>query len=448
MTPAQLAFLGLILVLFGSSALGAVAAAEAVDWIENQNQYLKKNDSTETPTVLIGHNAQKYWLVPVIAEQDLATFFPVFFGDKAVSVNDGINRELFSTARFLREYLPYKNQVQTNKTWFIGSDNAFIISKLVDDLQSAQFSLNNLKYELDKAGVSNDIDSMKASLNQMADTAGHLSGDISASLTTESDFLLEPTTDNDSSIKDSFAVAFDSLLELEGLAREYREMENDLKTTISTSEKLAAFERNNLIPLASAPPSLYTIGSKPIGNWVIIANENRQSVNTIYSQSKALPFLDSAVLEFKKRNELNETYQGIFGTDPEFSASSGSPSLKLALDDLQLPDKKTLWKNQEQLRTALLQYQSAVDLLNSEEFELSKVATQKSKTATLNVLADGFLAEETNEFDPQSLFNVAVIGFVLVILVYALKNRGNIMGAISGSGTNETEMDPYGWNKK
>lgn len=449
MNPLQIAAVLLLLTVLLEGVFASVAAPEAVDWIENQNHFLKKNDSIETPTVLIEHDNQKYWLIPVIAGADLTTFFPVSFADKTVSVNEGVNRELFATARFLRGYLPYRNQSRTNKSWFIGSDNAFIISNLSSDLKSSQFQLNNLKSELDSVGETSDIDSMQAALSQMADVATALGDNISAAVTTENDFLENPSTATVASIKEKFGVAYDSLFQLESLARQYQEMENELKTKISGSAKLTAAERNNLIPLASAPQSLYTIGSKNIGNWVITANENKQSVETIFNQSKSLSFLDTAVSEFNKRLRQNETYQGIFGVDPEFSAASGSPSLKLAIDDLQLPEKKSLWKNRGELQTALTQYQSAVDLLNSEEFELSKIAAQKAKSAVLNVIADGFVEEQPTGINPQDLINAAIIGFILVILVYALKNRGNIMTAISSGGENkETELDFYGWNKK
>lgn len=450
MTIPRLTVLLAVITLVLSSVYAEVAAPEAVDWIESENHFLKKNDSTETPTLLIVHNSQKYWVIPIIAGQNLATFFPISFGDKTLSVNEGINRELYATARFLRGYLNYRQQLSSqNKSWIVDSGNALILTDLASQLKKAKFSMFNLKTELERVGETSDIDAMQGRLSQMAEVATELGDNINSALATESDFLFEPNTADISGIKDSFGTVYDSLLQLEALAREYQDMETDLKTKISTSTKLSASERNNLIPLASAPPGLYTIGSKPIGNWVIATNENKQTLESLFNQAKSLSFLDGAVLEFKKRVKQNETYQGIFGVDPEFSQSSGSESLKLAIDDIQLPEKKTLWKNQEQLQAALTQYQAAVDLLNAEEFELSQVATQQAKSAVLSVIADGFVIEKTDSFNPQDLVNIGIIGFILVILVYALKNRGNIMNAISSGGqAKETEFDPYGWQKK
>lgn len=436
-----------VLLLLSLQAWAAIAAADAVSFVETENNFLKKNEQLETPIVPITHDGKKYWMVPLLSGEGIATYFPVSYADKTLSTNVAVNGQLFSTAQFLRDYLTYRNKLaQQNKSFFVGRDNQLIIEKLSDALQSEVYELNIIKTELKGVSEQALITEMQSSLNRMATISSDLSQKIGTAVEAESHFTNEPDSRNLSSIRDSFTDAFARLFSLEEEARGYDDKVLRLKGMISTSS-LSSDKKSQFVALANAPPDMKTIGSNSIGNWVIVSQETQAKIEQVLTASKSKVFLDAAQQELDKRIKRNKAYSEIFSPDPDFSKKTGSPSLKMAMDDLQSPDKNPLWKNQQQLGVAIEQFNTAARMLNAEEFDLSLVASQKAKRAVELVKKDGLEEPKTEEFDPTILVNIAIVALLLLIVVYFLKNRQKIVGAVV-SEPEPTEVDIYGWKKK
>ena len=377
-----------------------------------------------------------------------ATFFPVAYSDGALSSNDAINSQLFSTAKFLRDYLQYRNRLaQQNKPWFLGSDNQLITGDLPSVLQSEVFQLNIVKAELTDSSSLSLISQMQSSLSKMAAMASDLSQKIGLAVSAESGFTNEPDSKKLNEIPESFSNAFSVLYALESDARAYGSLVLQLKNKISTDTSLSVEEKSQFVSFADSPQELSVIGSKGIGDWVILSQETEQSVQRLFADAKSKSFLDSAKLELEKRIQRNAAFSAVFSADPVFLKSTGYPSLKIALDDLQSPQNRPYWKNQEQVGMAIQQFDAAVRLLDGEEFELSLVASQKAKRAVELAKKDGFLEEETDSLDTNALINIAIVVLLGLIVLFFLKNRQKIVGAIvSESGSNETDL--YAWQRK
>lgn len=437
--------LGLLLAL-SFPVLAAVSAGDAVSFVETENNFLKQNEQLETPAVPILHDAKKYWVVPLLSGEGVATYFPVSFADKRLSDNQAVNAQLFSTVQFLRDYLAYRNKLaQQNKQFFVGRDNQLIIGNLSSSLASEVFELNIIKSELPGQQQQSLIGEMQSSLNRMATVSADLSQKIGVAVDAESTFTNEPGSSNLESIRDSFSAAFSQLYELEEDARSYDDKVSQLKSQIANSS-LSSDKKTQFIALATAPPALKTIGSNSIGNWVILSQETEQSIAQILNKAKSKVFLDSAQQELEKRVKRNQAFSAIFSSDPDFSKKTGFPSLKMAMDDLQSAEKKPLWENREQLAVAVDQYLAAGRLLDSEEFDLSLVASQKAKRAAEIVKRDGFVPEQPQGPDASMYVNIAIVAMVLLIVIYFLKNRQKIIGAVV-SEEEPSEGNKYGWPK-
>lgn len=434
--------------LFFGSVFAAISASEAVDFVETENNFLKENDRVESPNVLIRHDSKKYWVVPLLAGEGVATFFPVLFADKSLSNNKAVNSQLFSTGMFLRDYLVYRNTIaQQNKRWFMGRDSELIIGELANNLQSEVFELNIIKARLSVPISVSGISEMQESLSRMASLSSDLSNKISVAIDAEASFTVEPDTSDLESIQKSFNDAFSVLFELEAEARDYDGLVSNLQGVIANDDALSVSEKNQFVALAEAPSALFTIGSASIGNWVIAVQETSQRISQILTNAKSKVFLDSAQLELEKRVKRSLAFSAIYSFDKDFSEKTDYPSLKVALDDLQSPANKDYWENQGQLQLAIEQFVNAVNFLNGEEFESSLIATQKSKRAVELVVLDGFFEAEPASFDTTALISVFVIVLLLVIVLYFLRNRQKIVGAVF-SQPGEEEVDVYGWQKK
>lgn len=423
-----------------------VSAGDAVSFVETENNFLKQNEQLETPAVPILHDAKKYWMVPLLSGEGVATYFPISYADKSLSTNQAVNAQLFSTVQFLRDYLAYRNKLaQQNKQFFVGRDNQLIIGNLSSALASEVFELNIIKSELVGKQQQSLIGDMQSSLNHMATVSADLSQKIGVAVDAESTFTNEPSSGTLESIRDSFSNAFSQLYELEGQARLYDDKVSQLKSLIANSS-LSSDKKTQFIALATAPPALKTIGSNSIGNWVILSQETEQSIVRILAKAKSKVFLDSMQQELEKRIKRNQAFSEIFSPDADFSKKTGYPSLKMAMDDLQSAEKKALWQNQEQLLVAIEQYGAAGRLLDSEEFDLSLVASQKAKRAAEIVQRDGFVEEPPQGPDVSMYVNIAIVALLLLIVIYFLKNRQKILGAVV-SEQEPSEVSKYGWPK-
>ncbi|MBU0636194.1 hypothetical protein KKE06_04175 [Candidatus Micrarchaeota archaeon] len=437
-----------VLVLFANSAMAAISAAEAVDFVESENNFLKQNDRVESPNVLIEHQDKKYWMVPLLAGEGAVTFFPVSFADKTLSENEAINSQLFSTAKFLRDYLEYRNSIALqNKRWFMGRDNELIIGDLSFELESEVFELNLIKEELSVPISVSGIMDMQESLSQMSSLAAELSQKISTASGAEASFTVDPTTSDITNIQDSFDDAFIVLFALEQEARVYSELVSNLKSVISSDDDLSVSEKNQFVTLADAPPALFTIGSTSIGNWVIIAQETQQQITQLLNGAQSKVFLDGAKLELERRKQQNQAFSAIYAVDEDFSDKTDYPSLQVAMNDLQSPTKMDFWENQSQLAIAIEKYANAVRFLGNEEFDLSLIETQKTKNAVELVVQDGLIGNELPPFDYSMIINILIIILILVIVMFALKNRQQLTGTVISKPEGE-EIDVYGWQKK
>lgn len=434
------------LIVCSASVFAVISAAEAVDFLETENHFLKPTDSVETPTVLISHDNKKYWVVPLLAGEDVATFFPVSYADKMLSVNEAVNSQLFSTAHFLRGYLTYRNkQAAQSKPWFVGLANQRIIGDLSNDLESEVFELNIIKAEVSASTTQTQIAQMQSLLNRMASTSLDLSEKIGLAVEAEAGFTNEPDSSHMHDISESFSSVFDGLVVLEADARTYQGFVSSLKSKLSTDSSLSTEKKSQFVAFADAPKALFTIGSTSIGDWVLIFQATSQQVDSLVLAANSKTFLDSAQAELQNRIKQNAAYSAIFGNDSDFSSKTGYPSLKLALDDLQSPENKPYWKNREQFNVAVEQFNSANRLLNAQEFELSLVAAQKAKLAAGIVKKDGFVSEEATGFDYAALVNVIIVLVLLLIVVFFLKNRDKIVGSVFQP--QEAPVDKYGWQR-
>lgn len=437
--------LAVFLVSWSACVWASISASEAISWIEDSH-FLKEHDRLETPSVKMLHAEKGYWLVPVVAGESVATFFPVSAAKEELSSNDAVNNQLFSVSKFLRDYLVYRNtQAQKGARWFVGRDNVLILSQLADDLRSEKNQLNIVKERLAVSESVSHIGKMQQALERMSVLASDLSEETDAAVDAEASFTTTPSSSNLQSVPDSFASVFETLAALSEEARVYRDDVLNLKQVIGSSN-LDLGDQTQLSALADAPRSLFSIGSAPIGNWVVSMQDNKDFVAGLLVEARSKSFLDSAKAELEKRVKRGTAFQALYDADPDFSSDTDYPSLAVAINDLQSVDKKDFWQNQEQLQVAITQFNEAERLMNTESFDLSLVATQRAKRAVALVIADGFVPENQSEIDFSNLINILILVLIAAIILLAIKNRDKILGSGAPATQEETGMG-YGWRK-
>lgn len=434
-----------LVALFAVPVHAAVSASDAVIFVSEDRHFLGKNDTVEQPTVAITHAAKKYWMIPVLHGTDVATFIPVLASETTVSTQKAVNDQLFSTAQFLRSYLNYKNGLAAKNTkWFLASDNQLIISDLSTGLNDAIYRLNIVKTDY-SAGAA-DITAMQNQLVSMSQSASDLSQAIFEFVQAESQFVAEPDTAKISSVPDAQKAANEKLFALESEARDYQTKVSNLKLKISKST-LPADKKSNYIKLIDPPASLYTIGSTSIGNWVILANEAQTQVQGIYTQAKSKDFLDSSTTGLDERVAQDRAYSALFGLDDDFKTKTRYPSLDTAIKDITSDDKKNTWVNTDQLQQAADNFQKASDAFDSRQFDVAVTLAAKAKTNVQRVISDGTIDPTPPDTTYENLLNVAIVVLVLVIVLYFLKNRNKIVGAITPASNSETGVDLNAWKK-
>ena len=377
-----------------------------------------------------------YWVITVLNGNTLTGFIPVY--DKTSSLPDSelAKRELIKTAYVLRYYLQTKNSItyQRKEYWLFNADTIKYFNDLSNDLEREKIDLTTVKATLnDYPDLQADVDLLQEKLDELQPLLKEINDALLEESSFEDSFITKPDTNSLSEFEKKFQTAFDLILQLDKKRSDYLFELKILMNNIGETT-LPLETRQGLNSLANVPNSFQELGS--IASLSVRLNEK---INAIFNGAAAN--VDSLVLDLSTRERRNNAMQALYGADDEILEKTGQTSLEQLIALLLNEDYFFMWNNQEDLANAKEDWDRAKGFYEAGSFEHAENNAESSKEFALDVYAAG-TKEPEQPFDTDFLFTGVVLLIIVIIIIYALKNRDKISGLVSGE-KKEDELNDW-----
>ena len=427
-----------------SLVYAVVSSGEAVKFVTEENRFLHENEQAKQPNYKISHNKENYWVIPVVVDEEPATYFAVSASEKALVTDALANRAMFKTADVLREFLKEKERVSKNPQvkWIVTGSYARIFENLGRLLSDEAFELNTIASTTKDAKIASEVSGLKASLALMSDLSQNVSAKIDEAISFESDFTTDPDTAKADDLKKKFEGVFTQLFQLEDKALEYRSKISELKRGISLSDA-EADAKSYMIKLADPPENF-----NEIGNLAISGSELKDVIEKVYARVNAR--LDNFLNEFQDRLDLSKAYAFLYGANPEVTKLEGNfRDLKSAAAYVLKPENKAVWADQAGVQRLEESWRNAENSFKKGDYAKAQIYGADSLKLVRGVQNKGVLEVEKPPLVSDQLLQQALIGLAgLLVLVFLLKNRAKIGDFFKpGQGQAEEKLE-LGWKSE
>ncbi|MBI4210095.1 MAG: hypothetical protein HY544_01130 [Candidatus Diapherotrites archaeon] len=430
-------FLAFLFCLFLSGSGFAVSGNEAVNYVVNSSRFIYEGESYTPPNVAIEFEGKGYWVIPIASGSSVITYFAVDSSSGKLSVSRAVNRGLFGVADNLRELQLLKASITPSSgvEWVFTQNYRAIFSEMSLQLGDEVYQLNTVQTALQQESISVDMSGLKAQLVSMAGQASSISEKISAAAVAENDFFTKPSGENLGALKSAYAGVTASISQLNSAALAYNSSRNALKNQISVAD-IDAQTKGQMLSTLDTPPSL-----QKLGNYNLYSIQVQDKISSAFQSSTLRA--DSLLDEFDRRIAKNEADSLIFGQSERVKQATGFNSLSEAQAAILSKESRLKWEDQAKVRDLEHDYQSAVDFYsNKRDFaQAKKFALLAADDAIAVYRAGERKSPPGGGISQDTLFKLAGLLLVVLVLLYAFNNRGKLKEAISRG---PEEVDVYG----
>lgn len=430
----------LLLFVFAISSK-AISSNEAVNFVVNENSYLLEGETFKSPVVTIKGEKENYWLVMVLSEETIVTFFPVRQRAKEISTSRGVNRNLFKTADILRELGLEKQRVSENQSvdWLFTQTYNILFNSLSLELNNEIFQLNTIESTLSDSTIRSKINQLNNDLQEMSNKSNEISFLIIEAVKTESNFNLEPSTKKADELKEKFDEVFEDLTQLNEKALSYRTEINQLKELISKSDQDAS-TKTYLIALADPPPQFNSIG-----NYVLDASEISGGIDSVYARVDLRT--DSLLNEFDVRIARNKAFELLYEQSDNVLASTNQEygSIRELIDYILNEQNRPFWKLKSNIHLVESNWNQAQKAFNERNYESAESIGKKALNEALKVFRQGFIDVTPQKpfISEETIFQIVTALVVLLVVLFAYNNRDKITGYIKQDSEKEVDFGDY-----
>lgn len=425
-----------LLLLLATITVFGITSNDAVNQVVNSNNYLYEAETYTPPNVTLKYNDQEYWVIPLTAGNTITTYFAVEADSGFLSTSRGTNRGLFEVADNLNDLQSLKESISANPgvDWIFTQTYQTIFNEMSIQLNDEIFQLNTVETTLDSEGMSTNLTSLKNDAELMANRALDLSGKIAEASNAESTFVTKPSSENFSDLEDSYADVFDSIKNLNNMSLEYNSNIDKLKQQISIAD-LDAQTKSQLFGILEIPLSL-----RALRNYNLDSIQIKESFTTALQASDLRR--DSKLDELENRVEKNNSHNLIWDDNEKIQEVSNFNSLSEAQLIILDENNKAFWNNQGRVKSLEQNYSRTIKFYNERNFEQSKEFSEKAISDVLAIIKSGekqpLPAPEV--FSQDSLFLIAGVLVLILIILYIVNNRAKLKGMIEGE---EDNLDVY-----
>jgi len=418
-------FLIIAAILLLCSQAIAISSQEAIDFATKQNNFLYSGETAEIfPNSQIRNKGTRYWVITVLSSGSLAGFIPVNSSNSPGLPDSSIaRRELIKTAYALRYEKQLNDSSSKQGTWIFDAKNVKFFSDLAQDLKNEKVDLTTVKTGLDGfPSLQNDADALSSGLDSLHPIASQISDSLREATSFETSFLAGPDTNKLRLFEQKFQDGFDLINELEAERQAYLADKESLRQSIALTD-LPIETKKSLYSLANVPNSLQQFGSK-----VSLAIDLEESLSEVFDNSQSN--LDTLTTGLATREKRNSAFQALYGRDEDVLEATQQPSLSRLFNVLQAEENIFLWENQDSLAEAGENWEKAEAFYESGSFKQAENFAARAKGPALRVYADGPKEQQT-VFDPSTFYTGIILLIIVLIILYAIRNRGKLKALVS-----------------
>ncbi len=408
-------------------ASAAVSSQEAVNLVSST--LLFENESTEIlPSVLIGYLNQKYWVVSVVSGESLNSLVPVSSKDPAdVAKTPSERRELVRTAFIIRNYSQLKESLAKQGKWVFSSTDSRFLQQLAADLGDERFDLETARTELSQyPDIQGSIDLLQEGLSRLKQQAELLSKETDGLIEFESAFMRTPDTNSVNSFKAEFDAITGAHEETERLMNAYVSGLDKVKQEVAQT-KLDIDTKRSLSNLLSSPQRLQGFSSM-ISNAALF----EEKLQEIFDN--ALARRDTLTANLGTRIEKNKAFQALYGTSQGLIEKTNGDysTLEEAVNSIFAGEFEPLWKEQNELAKLKEGWKKAQAYYNAGNYGLAVQLSASAKNSAIKIYRAGFKEpEKQTGINTGLLINGIIVLVVLLILLFALRNRKKLYSLVS-----------------
>lgn len=424
--------LALILVLFAQVSL-AVTSNDAVNTVVAANHYLYDSETYAAPNVAIEYEGKQYWVIPLTANTEIVTYFPVEVSTGKLSVSRQANRGLFEVSDSLRGFQILRDTVSKGGSveWLFTEKFDQVFQELALQLGDEVFQLNTVESTLKQSKVNVDLSPLKSDLKSMSERSQQVSSAISTARAAESEFIKKPSKVSLSAMNDSFNSVFGLIAGFNDASLSYRSKIDKVKQEISTAN-IDPQEKAQLSQIIEPPQGLNSVR-----NYNLDAIQIKASIESVFSDSSSKG--DSLLSEFENRVLKNDVYNLLYSDNDRLS-KEGFSNLSEAQKVILSKENIEKWKATEKVNALKQDYSKALDFYNKKNFSQAQKSANLAIDDSIAVIRAGQYQSAPGNLPQDFLFEVAGILLVLLALLFIFNNRGKIRSMFAGE---KEELDLY-----
>lgn len=407
------------------------------DYITKQNHFLNESEALETPAIKLLSDDESYLVVPVVSGDALVTFIPLTANEEGVSTSKVTNRELFEAADVLRGYV--LNQQKVSKTpsanWYVTPINADFYSSLSSSLLAEPAYLNLVGESLNSNDAWEQIYDLVEMLGAMSDKSLEIEAAMRDALALEAKFKYEVDADEVYAMDGVFGRVFSLTQDLEVQSKEYHAQLELLKQTISLSD-IDFDSKSSLLNVVEPPPEFEQISKQALDSRYL-----ELIIDEIYLTQVSRT--DDLLEVFESKVRMNSAYKKIYTQDEELlQLSSDFISLADSVAIILNNENKPYWVAQDKVQKIEVDWRALENAYNRADYELAEQHASRVKSNLKSIYRAGFVEVEPEPLLSQDLiYTLVFILIALLIIIYAARNRENLMKKFAPEQEEEEEVD-------
>jgi len=418
----------------------AATSTDALNFVGKQNYFMEEGETYElNPNTLLSYAEKDYWVVSVFSG-DVVTFLVPVENSKELALAKGsiTRRKLVETTYSLQLLDKISNTFANQGKWPFTQSNSSFFTSLSLYFQDKKGKIEIVRSDLTAypeiqamfPSISSEIDSLSAASLELST--------VYSEIVAENAGVLEsPDVNNVKSLFDSYATGLDKTFLLYSSFTRLSSGINTITNAIARTDLDSATKLNMNRTISVSD------------NFAFVSSLNQSALQLDSSlnqiKSKASKDTDTFLDVLSSREKKNEIAHFLFLPKQEIYDKTDGQFDELDMLVASVLDESTsaYWKDQESLAELEDNWRKATRLYSEAKYELAMNYGNKALKNALAVYSAGFHDFEDNSINEELLVIGMAFLIILLIIIYAVKNRDRIFSVTKGGEEEDVEIDAF-----
>lgn len=436
-TVKPLLFALVIILLFAIMQSAFAVEYDPIQFLTKQTYMLRENE-TAKKFIVISYENKPYYVVQITANDAVVGYIALEKFNKKVVEEKVKSKVLFQTAEFIARYTDFKKEVNDNPSyiWFILKYND--VPTIKQKLENEKLELSLIAQTLsDYDGISK-ANALSSMLDVIIAELDQLHEKMLDAVSFESQFLKEPIASEEAQLKEKLIDSYEALEAIFKDKQNYESLLLQLKIDIANDPELDRDTKKQLNETADLPDE-----AKEIDKWHISATnmQFKENLESIYldSSDKSTSYAEQVTLRLKR----DACYRFIYEENTELEKKTNNELMSLDGAYKLIMDESNYdrWKERIALKELKTSWAKMLSNLKKEDYDSALENAKIALSKVIDVYNGGFFDENSGaEIDYALIFQAAVAIIVILMVIYAIRNRKKLVSLVSGEENEEIEF--------